>query len=1318
MPATFEKNKNGRWVLTGNPGVEQAYEPEQPPAAVKPKVKPKPKGFLERIGNDLKYEANQLLAHPERSYQRAVKNAAAGVIAGAPGGGAMTPAMREGTIGAGSNAARVLMEATQKVMGIKGSSTGIDEMEDRLQRLIGNKAPSQMTTGEFQAYGMKSSTVLNLAANAVGPTLQGLKFVGPTATKIGNLLNAGFAQSKVGAVARTLAAAGASEAITTPLDDNRGGSAFSLINAIAGREIMKDPVQPGMSIGEAGIAAWAPNAAFGGALGVGSLGVSAIFRNRKALRANSEIGKARSALEENGVTQSNAQTGQTAFTNEALAPRQANAGLDEMFGLGQEKAPAPAPAPGATAAPTAAPAPTAPGAAPLAPDGTFDYRPDNLPPFREEPPLRSDPFARAAPDRKGIGYPDPYSPVQEWLRVKEAAKTPDAANYDQWLEQNQQIRGIPSEQMERGGAVQGEFQPTTREPIDPWIEEYDPTLPEADAAYQVFDQLDDDELRMVATQPSPLEAANQLVSGRVQAEVNPQTRTSMTAAPAEMVAEPIGTWRDQWESANTATLRDLASPDNSPELFEKIQNITGRDWEQFTKADVIDGLELLHQDGITVLPNRLTGGQMLPIEDIDIDPIRLQYKQGIDEQGQQLGNSLAGVEKWNPDMEGTILVWEDPANGKTYVVNGHNRFAAAQRMGIPSMRVEYITAATAEQARMRGALANIAEGSGTPFDAAKAFKGMGIADESQMKSMGMPLKSGVGKEGLALSKLPDNIFQDTVDGRISTSKAVALGQAGLDETGMQQAYKALQGKDMSDATWGEVLQQARSAPVVQGTQVDLFGNTDSMNLMVQKGQLAAAIKAELVSDKNLMKKVGNNAGKLNEIGSNQIDIATTQQVGMDAQMLIGEFDAGKYAEGHPFSELLNQGAEDVAAGGRLKVIARRIKQQIAELGEQMPATAVEKAPAEDLPPPKPKRLTAKDRAAAKAALVKDAAAKGEVRPPATPMPELFADSTVDIPKVKRELEAGIISDDALRMIDDELQLEKAYAERDAEAALAQTQAVRDDAEYELLTFNEKQAHGTMPDLFETEVLPAETLPSVADAFEKAAKEMAESDARMFRSAGKFLSKAKESLAALDDLDLDGRAAYAREQRIAAEAAGDTTLAGEWKNTERRLERDRIAQAQRRQATSQEDMFGAGQYDTSTPLLNAVQEAPVARTIEIPPSAYRKITTKTSQAKLEAAASSLMAWTGGDFNATEALQLVKAKGAILDPDALPGIDMNAAREQGSIGRVSPEVRAAYEDFYGLRTAEHFKTVEVAAIDQKLAIDNEMNQVRNQASKEGC
>ena len=64
---------------------------------------------------------------------------------------------------------------------------------------------------------------------------------------------------------------------------------------------------------------------------------------------------------------------------------------------------------------------------------------------------------------------------------------------------------------------------------------------------------------------------------------------------------------------------------------------------------------------------------------------------------------------------------------------------------------------------------------------------------------------------------------------------MALGGSGLDETGMQQAYKALLSRDMTDSTFEEVLQQAKSAPTVQGDQVDLFGNTDMLNLMVSEG---------------------------------------------------------------------------------------------------------------------------------------------------------------------------------------------------------------------------------------------------------------------------------------------------------------------------------------------------------------------------------------------------------------------------------------------------------------------------------------------------
>jgi hypothetical protein len=54
---------------------------------------------------------------------------------------------------------------------------------------------------------------------------------------------------------------------------------------------------------------------------------------------------------------------------------------------------------------------------------------------------------------------------------------------------------------------------------------------------------------------------------------------------------------------------------------------------------------------------------------------------------------------------------------------------------------------------------------------------------------------------------------------------------------------------------------------------------------------------------------------------------------------------------------------------------------------------------------------------------------------------------------------------------------------------------------------------------------------------------------------------------------------------------------------------------------------------------------------------------------------------------EATRLVQAKGAILDPDAIPGLDMDAARNQRSMGRATPEVQAAYEEFYGLRKPGH-------------------------------
>ena len=1402
MPSSFEKNKQGKYVMIGAPGVERALIPEQEAAPVKqqqpkPKPKPKPKGFFEKIGNDLNYEAKQLMVDPVKSYGRMAQNYF--------NQGSISLAS-EGVIGSSANATKVMFETLEALKGSKFKNrqralSQFDNLEDNIFSLLGKKKPSEMTQGERNAYGLKSSTVLNIAAGGalggLGKIAQGVKYIGPVATKLGQALEITNKTSKIATAGKIVARAALEEAITTPLDDNRGGSAVALLNAVMGQEVMKDPVQPGMSISEAGRAAYLPNAALAGGIGIGILGIGSIRRARKGARNVAEQQQARSDLEKEGVTQSNPETGQTAFkqssgrSNKAQGSSKASeqfadkADVDAAFDAamaGNPPAPQTLPVAPATAVDGAAVTPAA------AVDGVAEpFTLDNLPAFRAEQVEKSNPWKRAAPDRKGVGFPDEYSEVQEWLRQRELPNTPDYANLQNWLEQNEQRGGIPSQQMEPGGAVMGDFATTADEAVDPWAIEYDPALPEADSAMHVFNQLDDGELDAVMNTPAPLEAANGLIAARQSGPVNPATRTSLTAAPTEIIADPLQdannplsnaeVWRSQWEVTNTDVLRDLASQDNSPELFGYISNATGRDWNEFTKNDILDGLEQLRQTGILVMPNRLQGGQSLALEEMFIDPPRFQYKEGIDEQGQQLGNSLAGIEKWNTAIEGIVDVWLDPVDGKTYIINGHNRYAAALRMGIPSLNVRYITAGTAEAAKLEGAFTNIATGAGTAFDAAKLFKGLGVTDKAQLNTGGIPMSSGLAKQGLAMSKLPDNLFQDAVNGIISQPKAQLLGESGLDEAGMQQAVKALQNRNVDETVWKEVLQQAKSAPVVQGTQVDLFGNTETMNLMVQKGQLAAQVRGDLVKDKNFMNAVGRNVDRLNNISGNNVDEAGTKQVAMDAQSVLGEFEAGKYASDHPISTLLNEGALEISAGKKMAVIAKRIKQQILDAAVNS-GTSV---PAKVEIPVKPKavrskKLTTADRTAVRAELVQREIDNGNLRPPTTPMPELLSDSNVDVSKVLRELEEGVISDDALRMAQDELELKEAYAEMDAETALAQTAQVRDEAGYELLTFDEKVTHGSMPQLFDVEVMPRET--PIADAFAELAKELAQSDARLYRKSGEYIQNTNKNIDALanDVLDQDRMAAYAKEQYEQAVKNGDKNLQHEWKVKGQRIEKARIKQSQARLDATQSEMLPTGQYDDSTPLLNAEvvpkprrklseqlgadlnslgqklgaltrtidenltkQEARLAerqaglkeqfaehqaglkeqfaklyKEIEIPNAAARPLK------NIKAHADALVKHTGIDPD--EAYKLVQAKGKQLNTDLIPGMpDFMETENDLFIGRTTENTlayRAAYEKFYGVRTGEHLKISEATAIERKLAIDNEIEQIRNQANTEGC
>ena len=1072
MPQEMKK-VNGRWVVTGSPQSSDLVPFVKPkataaPAKAKPKpaaaAKPKAKPWWAKLGNDALYELKQLAAPPlQRNPLKDVQRAVTSPLARA-----VPQQLGLATVGAVDNTNRMAYSLYQRHVQKKPKADpgagrvgeALDSYVDTAYRVLGATPPSQMTQGQREADDTRRSLALN-AGLALIPGA-GLGAIGAT--------------TGLGTAVRGAGAFALNELASNYLDNNTGGNVVDLINQLSGAKLPGGVDVGNDDLVDAANKSLVPNTLAG--LGLGGVvgGGASMFRNtmrRTRAGRDIEVVQRARATQENAGLIEKAEDDSYRFTEQAQqqATQRAQAILDDAgleYRFNDQGGIEVVRRTPAAAAP--APAQAAPAASPM-----DEFKAANA----------------AMEEQLGMRVPEPAPAA--------AADAPE----------------------DFGKAQPGEL-PEDNLDADPWDVEYDPSLPESDALGRVVDDLDDEELVRVAYGSDPVvEQVNQLIETRQPLQVNPSARLDMTAAPTANLAQPVVPFADQWQSLPSDQLKSLASPDNSPELFSRIQGMTGKEFEEFSKVDVLDGLSTFENDGITVMPNRLMPGQqVLRTGEIFADPKRFQFKSGVDAAGVQRQGSLDGVEGWNTDAEGQLQVWTDPMDGKPYVVNGHNRLAAAKRLGIPSVRVEELLAGTAEQARAQGAIANIASGGGTVFDAAKFLRDSGVSDPAQLKQMGIPLDSGLGAQGLALSRLPGNLFQDAVDGRLSLGKAVALGGSGLDEVQMQAAMRAIAGDDMTDAAFNEVLQQARSAPVVQGEQVDLFGNTEVLSLMRQKGELAAKIRADLIGDKNLFGRVGRNANKLKEAG-NQISVQGSTQVAMDAQSVLAEFDATKYADGTPISQMLNDGAAEIASGAKPAAIAKRIKAMLVKAAEDTPPVEVQSdllsAAAKTEAPAaiEPEVMGAADRQAMKLQVLQKAIANGEVRPPSTPIPELPDAPRVNAAEAAADIEAsGLVpGSKGAQAMADELRLAVEYGRADALNRWDQEEALRDAFDYETRSFDEKKDLGIGAGFDE---VPIDQLPKIADIFESSMREMAQSDARLYRGLGESLGNIKKGLDELAD----------------------------------------------------------------------------------------------------------------------------------------------------------------------------------------------------------
>ena len=1081
MPVEFVRDESGRRTRSGNLSSTPALVPDVAPKAGKVVAPAKPtlwsmlgnaaayeaKRFthdplkrLTELGasavrrpvNDVRYELKQLGQINSNPKAAVMRLATYGVNAMPGMASANNRDSQQATATIMANTARNAIEAWQSAGGKKSpdySTTGLGQFADFVEKSqynrFGDKPPVEQEGLQRLTTDVRNDIYLALGlvagGEAIAVGLAGVPLLGRVVAGAGNALNPLKAKTAIGGIARLAAGGAVEESLAVPFQDN-SGSAAGLVDLVLGTSI--DPVKPGMNRVQQMQSAVGPNA-LAGALLPAMLGGAfhGITRGRRVTAEVADHVDARSAMEGMGLTETHPETGAVRFTDaaqqepppatyaEAEAAYRAKNGLDPV-------APAAAPAPEAAATPVQAAAPAA-----------------QVP--------TEDPFGVQAPTgRKIIGRPDSYSPVQDALLAKESSANPDTGGYQEWLQSNETQAGVPSAQMEPGGAVN---QPEAKLPeadpnADPWDVYYDESLPEADVVLHQLRQMDPEELKALdqSTDVPVAQGIENALLSRAQTEVDSNRTWAMTSMPRANVADDyLKRYPGRVAGLDFSELRDLAF--NSTDVADRLTEITGKSLDEATKTDLVK--TVLSMDDV-LLTNRMKGQPMAALGDMAVVPEEMQYKSNVNAIGEQAGNPLEGVTKWDPDAEGVVSIYPDSAAVVEKIVNGHHRYGAAERLGVPSLLVKRLDAASAAEARFQGAVENISAGAGTVWDAAKFVRESGITDLKQLKDSGKSITKGLWKDGFSLSKLPDDLFLAAQNGVVDERYAALIGGSGLPPEKMTSLFQEIGNRPPTDA--GEMtnlILAAKSAPTGSADQVDLFGNA-SVDLTREKARLARDIQKGLSSEKGLFGRIKRNAGAIEGKTGSSIDAAGAAGVADQAKVAKRYFDSVWYQSG-PVSDMLDRGAADIANGMSQTAVVDRIKQQLPALLEQemgktgpIPVDQAslldEVAPApEPTPPPEPSLDELHGR------LLQRAIAKGEVRPPETIIPDIPVENGVNLQKALEEAARGEEGPNLQAAIAEEARLREEFRIRDEAVQQAALQARRDAEGYDLKTFEERKS---------------------------------------------------------------------------------------------------------------------------------------------------------------------------------------------------------------------------------------------------------------------
>lgn len=322
--------------------------------------------------------------------------------------------------------------------------------------------------------------------------------------------------------------------------------------------------------------------------------------------------------------------------------------------------------------------------------------------------------------------------------------------------------------------------------------------------------------------------------------------------------------------------------------------------------------------------------------DIGVDAQLMQFKSGGDEFG--VTDRLRGVQEWDPIAAGTVTVWES-ADGRRLIADGHQRLGLARRVETATGQEVMLNAFvlreadgfSARDARIRTALKNIGEGTGTAVDAAKVVREAGpeFADAIARR---LPPRGAVVRDGKALAQLDDEAFGAVINEVIPEQYGAAIAQLVPDRAQHMAMVRVLAETAPANRLQAEaIIRQARDAGFSTETQDSLFGGIElTTSLFAARARVLDRTLVELRKLKGAFGVAARNAEALDSAG-NRIDVAASTAAAADNGRALALVERLALRKGNAVNEIFTDAARRIGDGEQLAPVVRDIVRELRTL---------------------------------------------------------------------------------------------------------------------------------------------------------------------------------------------------------------------------------------------------------------------------------------------------------------------------------------------------------------------------------------------------